>query len=120
MVRSSVNSALCTCILEVKLSPHHLLINKHTYLHDGPVVHTVNEDFVDTGGLKCVFGLQVSWNLGRGSGWGEGSGEANDDHVFPSSVFSGVNHVRGETRMEVGLGDGVAWLDRSQGSRKAC
>lgn len=69
--------------------------------HNCPIVDTVNHDFVNPGFLKSVLVLKVSRDLGGGSRGGESAGKTDEDHVLSLNVVSNVDHVRGESGMDI-------------------
>lgn len=90
-------------------------------LHDGGIVHAVHENFVDTGFLESVLILKVTGYLNTGSGWGEGAGQAHDDHVLARGVFRNVNLFgRSEILEESRLRELVSSLDGRKGMSCGC
>jgi len=66
---------------------HHLLSPRG---HDGAVVHAEDEHLVDPSLVKLLLSLDIAWDLARGSGWREGAGKTNEDHLASLNIFKHI------------------------------
>jgi len=76
-------------------------------LHNSRIVHTVNDNLLDSGGLEFFLFLKVSRNLLCGSGGGECSGETHKDDILSGAVVGDVNLLN--------IGESLHYLNRGKG-----
>ncbi|KAH3681058.1 hypothetical protein WICPIJ_007972 [Wickerhamomyces pijperi] len=57
-------------------------------LEDKWIVDTNNEDLINTLGLELVNQLDVAWDVGGRTSWGEGTWNTNNDVTTSGDLFS--------------------------------
>lgn len=76
-------------------------------LTNSRIVHAVNDNLLDSGGLEFFLFLKVSRNLLCGSGGGECSWETHNDDILSGAVVGNVNLLN--------IRESLHHLDRGKG-----